>query len=218
MTTDRQKNCTAIRVLIVDDHPAIRQGLKLLLEPEGVTVCAEADSLAEALATCQQHQPDVVLVDLSLGDEDGAVLLEGLRERGLPSLVYSMHEDGLHVTRAFAAGALGYVTKREVHRVLVQAISEVAAGRRFVSPRAAVALAEQFVDSPEDTVLRGLSRQEQEVYRLLGNGETTKQIAAAMKISTRTVESYFDRILVKMGLAGMHELRCHAISHRSHIH
>lgn len=216
MTTNRQNNCTMIRVLIVDDHPAIRQGLELLLEPEGVTVCAEADSLAGALVACQQHQPDVVLVDLSLGDEDGAVLLEALRERDLPPLVYSMHEDGHHVTRAFAAGALGYVTKREVHRVLVKAISEVAAGRRFVSPRAAVALAEQVADAPEDTVLRELSRQEQEVYRLLGNGETTKQIAASMKISTRTVESYFDRILVKMGLAGMRELRYHAISHRSH--
>lgn len=217
MTTDRLKNCTAIRVLIVDDHPAIRQGLNLLLEPEGVTVCAEADSLEETLATCQQHRPDVVLVDLSLGDEDGTILLEALRERGLPSLVYSMHEDGHHVTRAFAAGALGYVTKREVHRVLVQAISEVATGRRFVSPRAAVALAEQQVaDDLEDTVLRELSRQEQEVYRLLGNGETTKQIAAAMKISARTVESYFDRILVKMGLSGMRELRYHAISHRNH--
>jgi DNA-binding NarL/FixJ family response regulator len=126
-----------------------------------------------------------------------------------------MHEDGPHVKKAFAAGALGYVTKREVHRVLVQAISEVAAGRRFVSPRAAVALAEQVAGDPADTILRELSRQEQEVYGLLGVGETTKQIAAAMEISTRTVESYCDRILVKLGLEGMHELRRHAISHRS---
>lgn len=216
MKTDRQKNNRAISVLIVDDHPAVRQGLGLLLEPEGITVCAEADSRAGAAAACRQHRPDVVLVDLSLGDEDGAVLLAELRDMGLPSLVYSMHEDGLHVKQAFAAGAQGYVTKREVHRVLVQAMREVADGRRFISPRAAVALAEQVTDDPADTILGELSHQEQEVYRLLGIGETTKQIAAAMKISTRTVESYSDRILVKLGLDGMHELRRHAISHRSH--
>lgn len=215
MKTDRQKNSRAIRVLIVDDHPAVRQGLGVLLEPEGIRVCAEADGRAEALTACQQHKPDVVLVDLSLGDEDGMVLLENLRDRGLLSLVYSMHEDGPHVKRAFAAGALGYVTKREVHRVLVQAIIEVANGRRFVSPRAAVALAEQVAEDPADTILRELSRQEQEVYGLLGVGENTKQIAVAMKISARTVESYYDRILVKLGLEGMHELRRHAISHRS---
>lgn len=214
MKTEGQKNSRMLRVLIVDDHPAVRQGLGVLLEPEGIIVCAEADGRAEALAACRQHRPDVVLVDLSLGDEDGATLLADLRDLGLLPIVYSMHEDGGHVKRAFAAGALGYVTKREVHRVLVQAIVEVAAGRRFVSPRAALGMADQAVDDQTPNGLSELSRQEQEVYRLSGTGETTKGIAAAMKISTRTVESYFDRILVKLNLAGMHELRRHAISHQ----
>ena len=216
MTTDRPKNSKTISVLIVDDHPAVRQGLALLLEPEGIAVCAEAGNCAEALTACRQHQPDIILVDLSLGDEDGLLVLGELRGYGRPFLVYSMHEDGRHVKQAFAAGALGYVTKREVHRVLVQAISEVAGGRRFVSPRAAVALAEQASEDTADAALQELSRQEQEVYRLLGIGETTKQIASVMKISTRTVESYFERILVKLNLDGMQELRRHAISHHSH--
>lgn len=212
MKTNRQGHFKAITVLIVDDHPAVRQGLALLLEPEGITVCAGAGDRTEAVAACRQHRPDVVLVDLSLGDEDGMALLDDLHEQEIPALVYSMHEDGRHVKRAFASGALGYVTKREVHRVLVQAIIEVAKGRCFVSPRAAVALAGRVADDPGDMPL---SHQEQEVYRLLGDGETIKQIAAVMKISARTVESYCERILDKLSLEGMQELRRHAISHRN---
>ncbi|MBI4776392.1 MAG: response regulator transcription factor [Deltaproteobacteria bacterium] len=213
MDNDRENSSKPLRVLIVDDHPAVRQGLGLLLGTEGITVCAEAGGCAEALARVDEHQPDVVLVDLSLGDEDGFALLEDLRERALPSLVYSMHEDGRRIVSAFSAGALGYVTKREVHGVLALAIREVAAGRRFVSPRAAVALAQQAISGQTDEVYGELSRQEKKVYRLLGQGETTKQIAAAMDISTRTVESYCARILVKLGLEGMSELRRHAISY-----
>ena len=213
MDTEKSNSSTPLRILIVDDHPAVRQGLGLLLETEGITVCAEAGACAEALVRASDHQPDVVLVDLSLGDEDGFALLSDLRERGLPCLVYSMHEDGRRVANAFAAGALGYVTKREVHGVLAEAIREVAAGRSFVSPRAAVALAKQAVSGQADSTYEELSYQEKQVYRFLGEGETTKQIAAAMNISTRTVESYYARILVKLHLAGMRELRHHAINY-----
>ena len=201
------------RVLVVDDHPAVRQGLGLLLETEGITVCAEADGCAEALACAAKNRPDVVLVDLSLGDEDGFDLLSHLREQGLPALVYSMHEDGRRVAKAFASGALGYVTKREVQGVLAEAIREVASGRRFVSPRAAVALAEHAVRGQADAAYEELSYQEKQVYRLLGEGETTKQIAAAMNISARTVESYYARIMVKLNLEGTRELRRHAINY-----
>ena len=125
-TTETEKKLPAIRIVIVDDHPAVRQGLALLLQPKGISVCAEAGARAEALALIDAHRPDVVLVDLSLGDEDGTALLEEVRIRRCPTLVYSMHEDGRRVAGAFAAGARGYVTKREVHGVLVQAIMEVA--------------------------------------------------------------------------------------------
>ncbi len=203
-----------VRVLIVDDHPAVRQGLALLLEPEGVAVCAEAGNSAEALARVEELRPDVVLVDLSLGEEDGSLLVAELTRRAVPTLVYSMHEDGRRVESAFAAGARGYVTKREVHRVLVEAIGAVAAGRRFVSPRAAVALADRVVDARADAACDGLSSQERQVYRFLGEGQGTTEIAAAMGISTRTVESYYARMLVKLGLGGMRELRHEAIVRR----
>lgn len=202
-----------VRVLVVDDHPAVRQGLALLLEPEGITVCAEAENRVQALDRLKGRSPDLALVDLSLGDDDGLPLIVELSKLGLPCLVYSMHEDGRHVENAFSAGARGYVTKREVHRVLVEAIAEVAAGRRFVSPRAAAALADQVAAGNADRCLEGLSSQEKQVYQLLGEGNTTKAIAASMNISTRTVESYYTRILVKLALEGMGELRRHAILH-----
>ena len=143
METDVVKTPEPIRVLVVDDHPTVRQGLGRLLEPEGITVCAEAANCADALAMVQKSRPDMALVDLSLGDEDGVTLIAGLHEQALHSLAYSIHEDEQHVRRAMAAGALGYVTKSEVHLVLVDAIFEVAAGRCFISPRATMALTQR---------------------------------------------------------------------------
>ena len=202
-----------LHVLLVDDHPAVRQGLALLLAPEGIDVCAEADGRVEGLALLQKCHPDLAIVDLSLDGEDGAALVADLYERAVPVLVYSMHNDARRVGGAFAAGALGYVTKREFHGVLVQAIREVAAGRRFVSPHAAAALAEGLTGDRADDALGKLSPQEREVYQLLGRGEGVPEIAVALRITAHTVESYYARIRVKLGLNGMYELRRHAIDH-----
>lgn len=208
---------TPVVILVVDDHPAVCQGLALLLEPEGIEVCCQAEGRAEALACLDVQRPNLAVVDLSLGDEDGLALIEELHALGIPSLVYSMYEDGRHVEGAFAAGALGYVTKREIRGVLVQAIREAAAGRRFVSPRAAVALASRIADGQTGGGYAGLSNQERQVYRLLGEGRGTGEIAAELAISVRTVESYYARILVKLGLDGMRDLRRHAIGYlRTH--
>lgn len=212
MTAKSNQGGPSVRVVIVDDHPAVRQGLALLLKPNGISVCAEASGRTEALACVDHHRPDVVLVDLSLGNEDGAALLEDLRDRNCRALAYSMHEDGRRVAGAFAAGAWGYVTKREVHGVLVQAITEVAQGGRFVSPRAALALASHAAAEPTEAAFRQLSEQERQVYRQLEKGKTTREIAGAMAISIRTVESYCERICVKLGLKGMRELRYFASS------
>ncbi len=140
MKTTVEKMREPIRILVVDDHPTVRQRLGRLLEPEGIMVCAEASNCAEALASAKEQQFDMALVDLSLGDEDGISLIADLDKQALPSLAYSIHEDEHHVKRALAAGALGYVTKSEVHLVLVDAIFEVAGGCRFISPKAAMVL------------------------------------------------------------------------------
>ena len=204
---------SSIRILLVDDHPAVRHGLALLLASEGMEVCAEAGGRALALARVEERRPGVAILDLSLDGEDGLILAGDLRQRNIPVLVYSMHDDAEHVGSAFAAGALGYVTKRELDSVLVQAIREVAAGRRFVSPEAAVALAESLKLRPPKKAIDNLSVQEREVYELLGHGDGTADVAAALQISVRTAESYCQRIQVKLGLSGMYELRHHAIEH-----
>jgi DNA-binding NarL/FixJ family response regulator len=201
-----------IRALLVDDHPAVRQGLALILAPDGIDVEAEASGQAEALSRVEDRRPDLAIVDLTLDGEDGTLLIGNLRARRVPVLVYSMHKDAWHVEGAFAAGALGYVAKRELHEVLVQAIREVAAGRRFVSPVAAVALAEHATGAAAQARASSLSPHEREVYQLLGQGEGTCDIAAALDISTRTVESDYARIMVKFGLDGMHQFRQHAIA------
>jgi DNA-binding NarL/FixJ family response regulator len=201
-----------VRALLVDDHPAVRQGLALLLAPDGIDVDAEASGRAEALSRAEDRRPHLAIVDLTLEAEDGTALIGDLRARNIPVLVYSMHKDAWHVEGAFAAGALGYVTKRELHEVLVQAIRDVAEGRRFVSPVAALALAELATGAAAQGRAGSLSPHEREVYQLLGRGEGTSEIAAALNISTRTVESYYARILVKFDLDGMHQLRQHAIA------
>jgi len=202
-----------IRILVVDDHPAVREGLTLLVSSEGMDVSAEASRRVEALACVEEDRPDLAVVDLSLDGEDGLPLVADLKARGVPTLVYSMHSDAQHVEGAFAAGALGYVTKAEFRGVLVEAIRAVSAGRRFLSPRTAVAMTEHLTGPRAAETLASLSGQEREVYRLIGEGEGTYEIATAMKISIHTVESYFARIQLKLGLEGMYELRRHAIDH-----
>ncbi len=213
MDSQRLTGSQPIRILLVDDHPAVRHGLALLLASEGMEVCGEAGGRASAMARIDDDEPDVAIVDLSLDGEDGLTLVDDLRQRHVPVLIYSMHNDPRHVGPAFAAGALGYVTKRELDSVLVRAIREVAAGRRFVSADAAVALAESIKPTPPAEDFDKLSPQEREVYELLGRGESTSDIAARLHLSTRTVESYFARIQIKFCLNGMYELRHHAIDH-----
>ncbi len=200
-----------IHVLLVDDHPAVREGLALLLASEDVVVSGEAGGRAEALVCLEKRRPELAIVDLSLDGEDGMVLVACLHQQGIPVLVYSMHKDPRHVQAAVAAGALGYVTKRELHGVLVHAIHEVAAGRRFLSPIAAAALAESLATSSAAGIGK-LSPHERQVYDLLGQGVDTCDIATALGITNHTVESYYSRILIKLGLTGMYELRRHAIA------
>jgi DNA-binding NarL/FixJ family response regulator len=204
-----------IHVLLVDDHPAVREGLALLLARENIVVCAEAEGCAQALraadAAAATATVDLALVDLSLGTERGLDLIGDMEARGIPVLVYSMHEDGENVQHALAAGARGYVTKREMHRVLIDAIREVADGREFLGPRAAAALAAQLARTGRRAALREPSEREREVYRLLGEGATTSEIASAMNVSVRTVESYCARLMEKLGVDGMRPLRRDAI-------
>ncbi len=129
-------NDKAARIFLIDDHPAVRQGLQLLFEQEGHIVCGEADGTAETLERIKTSAADLALLDISLGEENGFACIAELRNRSIPVLVYSMHEDENTIDRAFDAGAAGYVSKREQPEVLLAAVADVFAGKCHVSPRA----------------------------------------------------------------------------------
>jgi len=203
---------TPCRVFVVDDHPAVREGLALVLGQQGITICGEAAGGEQTLRVLDSARPDLVVVDLNLQNENGLALIGELHARAVPVLVYSMYEDSLHIRQAFAAGSSGYVTKREAGKVLVQAIREVLAGRRFISERAETALLEANADVDQsDVVLGKLSERELQVLQWVGQGDTGDDIARKLHISPRTVASYYGRIITKLDLAGMKELRRYAI-------
>ncbi len=130
------------RILLVDDHPAVREGLALVLEGEGIGSCREAENRKEALEAADQEPPDLALVDLSMGNEDTLALLAEFRQRRIPVLVCSMSEKPAHVKRAMAAGARGYITKTETREVM-RAVRDVLSGWMVISPRAADGLDEE---------------------------------------------------------------------------
>lgn len=203
-----------LRILIVDDHPAMRQGIAMLLSRRGFLVAGEAERKHDALALAASLQPDLAVVDLSLKSESGIDLITELRDMGIPSVVYSMHEEPHYVKRAFAAGARGYATKSEVSHVLTEVIDKVIAGERYVSPQAAQSFTERILFSPGNGHAKELSPQEEAVFHMLGLGDDTARIAATLNVNVRTVHSYYNRIIVKLGLSGMKELRRLAIGSR----
>lgn len=202
----------ANHILLVDDHPLVRQGLATVLSQAGFAVCGEASNVTETLEHAQLASADLAIVDLSLTEEDGVDLIATLRARGVRVLVYTMHEESARVTGALTAGAGGYVTKREVAQYLVEAVREVLAGKVYVSPRAAAGLAKRVANHSPGAL--AFSEQQRHVYRLLGEGACAGEIAAQLHVSPRTVESYCARMIEKLGLSGMKELRRQAIADR----
>lgn len=195
---------TPARLFLVDDHAMVREGLATVLTQAGFAICGQAGNIRETFAHPELATADLAVVDLSIGEDSGLKLIQALRARRLPSLVYSMHEDANIVRHAFAAGALGYVTKREVAQSLLEALQTVLTGERYLSPRVAAAL-------QKSAPLDGLNGQQRQLYRLLGQGCTNEQVAQRLGISLRTFESYCVRIVDKLGVSGVKELRQQAI-------
>lgn len=200
------------RILIVEDHPIVRLGLRQVLAGGGLVAIEDAASIQAALACLDAFRPDLVIADLGLGEEDGYDLLAHIRDGGLgvPVLVFSMFDDLAHVQRALNLGARGYVTKGEAQEHMVEAARACLAGGRYASP-----IIQRLLEaaSPVRAGLDALSLQERMVYGLLGQGHPLSAIAARLDLSPRTVESYYLRIQVKLGLRGMKDLRREAITH-----
>lgn len=205
---------SGVRVFLVDDHPVMRNGLSLLLQQSGHTICGVAGNRAELLDRIDNAKAVVAVVDLSLAAESGLDLIDDLTVRGIPTLIYSMHEDRNSIERAFARGACGYVTKREVEDVLFEAIATVAAGRRYASPEVMRGLSLRVID-PNAVWETTLSEREEQILDRLGSGETSAEISQALHISFHTVETYYGRMIRKFGFSSMKELRKLAIRRRS---
>jgi DNA-binding NarL/FixJ family response regulator len=201
-----------VRIFLVDDHPLVREwlGSLLRLQPD-LEVCGEAGDPARALAAMTAAPPDVAIVDLSLKHGSGLELIKDLRAQ-LPSvrvLVLSMHEEISDIERALRAGARGYVMKRESTGQIVAAIREVHAGRIYADAAVLAALAERMLGRPSEANPASpetLSDRELDVFRRLGEGHSTRRIADDLRLSLKTVQTYYARIREKLGLADASEL------------
>jgi DNA-binding NarL/FixJ family response regulator len=202
-------------ILIVDDHPMMREGLSVRISAQAdMRVCGEAADEADALQQVHDIRPDLVIIDLSLRRGHGLDLIERIKT-GHPAvkmLVISQYEESLYAERSLRAGAMGYINKRECQENVVQAIREVLAGRRYLSPQMTAHLVAQAIEggvsSGTDPVER-LSNRELEVFQLIGQGATTSSIARQLHVSVHTVESHREKIRRKLVLKSGAELtRC----------
>lgn len=200
------------RVLIVDDHPFVRDGLaaRLATEPD-LEVCGEAEDVADALRCFDKTRPDAVIVDIALKSGNGIDLIERIvaREPSAKVLVLSMYADTLYAERALRAGALGYLNKQEVREKVIDALRQILEGRCYLSSEMHDRLVHLMVGGhrqQEQAPVETLSNRELEVYRLIGEGVKTSEIAARLHISTKTVETHRQRIKTKLGLDSAAEL------------
>ena len=205
------------RILIVDDHEVVRDGLKKLLNDQPTKAAVgEASSASEALRLVREKEWDLVVLDLSLGSRSGLEVLKELKEirPKLPVLILSMHSEEQYARRAFRAGAAGYITKDSSGAELTKAMDKVMRGGRYVSPELAEKL---IIGFEEDTPLvphERLSDREFEVMRLIASGKTVSEIADLLSLSDSTISTYRARILEKTGMKINAELTHYAFQNK----
>ena len=205
------------RVLLIDDHPIVRQGLALLIDREtDLTVCGEADGSQTAFQAVATLHPDIVVLDISLSGPDGLDVLKEsrMKSQNLPVLILSMHDESIYAERAMRAGANGYIMKQEATDKVLVAIRRILQGEVYLSERLTTTMLQQFVrgTSPvKSSPLVNLTDRELEVFRLIGEGHTTRQIADQLHLSVKTIESYQAHIKEKLALRSARELVQHAI-------
>lgn len=200
------------RIVIVDDHPLFRKGLEQLINSsaDGFAICGEAGDAAEGIAKIRQLKPDLAIVDLSLPGANGIELIKNIRAefQKLPVLILSMHDESLYALRALRAGAQGYVMKQEALENVIGAIREVLAGRPYLSTQMSSKLITNFASgtsgpsNPTDT----LSDRELEILELIGKGRDVHEIAKALHISRKTVETHRAHIKEKLNLRNAREV------------
>jgi DNA-binding NarL/FixJ family response regulator len=204
------------KVLLVDDHPILRQGLGRLINAEAdLVVCGEAEDAAKAFDAVGALSPDVALIDISLKGSNGIELTKNIKARypAVAVLVLSMHDESLYAERALRAGALGYIMKEEASEQVLVGIRRVLTGEIFLSERMKAKMLQQMASGRTKTVaspIELLTDRELEVFRLIGEGRSTRQIAVQLHLSVRTIEAYREYIKAKLSLKNSTELVQHA--------
>lgn len=205
------------RVLLVDDHPIVRQGMAQLINRErDLSVCGEANTAHEALSLLNTLKPDVAVIDVSLEDRNGIDLLKDIKTRfpKLPVLMLSMHHESLYAERALHAGAKGYIMKQEAPDRVLTAIRTILTGEVYVSEKMAARMLRTLADTrsgDQRSPIERLSDRELEVFRLIGKGFSTSEIAEQLFLSAKTVETHREHIKGKLQLAKKGELLRYAV-------
>jgi len=206
------------RIYIVDDHAMFREGLRYLIDREpDLAVCGDTADADEALRNIDELKPDLVIADISLSGTTGIDLIKALKGKyeDLPVLVVSMHDESLYAERALRAGAAGYVMKQEPAKTVKLAIRKVLGGDIHLSEKMATSTLGKLIRGgqgrPPASPIESLSDRELEVFRMLGEGKATRQIAEELDLSIATINSFRNRIKEKLNLKNSTELMLHAI-------
>lgn len=200
------------RILIVDDHPIVRQGIAQLINRESdMHVCCEAGDADQAIEKMKECAHDIAIVDISLTGVSGIELIQMLRQRGyeFPVLVMSMHDESLYAERALRAGARGYIMKQEATEKILTAIRQILHGEIYVSEKMRSRMLQRMIDNRTETntsPVANLSNRELEILRMIGRGLGTGEIARELKRSVKTIEAHRANIKDKLGLKSAAEL------------
>jgi DNA-binding NarL/FixJ family response regulator len=205
------------KILVVEDHPIFRLGISELINQEDdLEVCGDAENVSRALVEIERLNPDLIVVDISLKNSDGIDLVKELnaRKKGLPVLILSMHDEFLYAERALRAGARGYIMKQEAMESVVTAIRQVLAGKIYFNDRVKEYILTQLSGgsgSADKAPITRLTDRELEVFRMIGRGFGTREIAGKLNLSIKTIGTYRERIKEKLGLKTATELVRHAV-------
>lgn len=215
MTEPATKPTTA-RIVVIDDHPIVRRGLiELINDVADFDVVGEAPDVSTAMDVLTQTKPDLALIDLSLGDGHGLELIKSVRAAGLDikMLVVSMMDEALYADRVLRAGASGYLRKEQATENIVTAMRQVLDNKIYLSPSATARVLNQVAttEAPAKSPVATLSDRELEVFELLGDGLSSREIATRLHLSVKTVETYREKIKAKLSLKNGSELTRHAI-------
>lgn len=205
------------KILIVDDHPILRMGMRELLNQEDdFDVCGVAENISSARRVIAETAPDFAIIDISLAGDNGLDLVKEMSSGTgrIPILVLSMHDESVWAERAIRAGARGYLMKKEAAETIVTAVKNIMAGKVHVSGTIMARLLDKFHFDPNGSHAStedALTDRELEVFRLIGSGLSTREIAQRMNLGVKTIGTYRDRIKQKLGLKGAAELTRRAV-------